>query len=174
MTGQLASLLRASLDAGPAALVPLEEEMRTVRDYLEIERVRFGDRLRYSIDLPPGLAAARVPRLSLQTLVENAVKYAIAPRRTGGSIHVLAEDDGNSLRLSVTDDGPGFDGGDPPPGHGLTLMRDRLQMIFGERARLVVAASTGGAAVAIEIDTVGTVAAQTVRSQAIQADPRRV
>jgi signal transduction histidine kinase len=66
---------------------------------------------------------------------------------------VRATADGGRLRLSVTDDGPGFDGLNPPPGHGLMLMRDRLQVLFGERARLVIDGQAGRATVAIEIDT---------------------
>ena len=76
MTGQLASLLRSSLDQR-TPLVPLEEELRTVRNYLEIERVRFGDRLRYDISSDRTAADVHVPRLAVQTLVENSIKYAV-------------------------------------------------------------------------------------------------
>jgi LytS/YehU family sensor histidine kinase len=174
MTGQLASLLRASLDAAPSALVPLEQELRTVRDYLEIERVRFGDRLRYEIDMPAALAGSMVPRLSLQTLVENAVKYAVAPRRTGGSIQVRAAGGEPGLRLTVTDDGPGFQTSDLPPGHGLALMRDRLRMLFGERARLSVEARADGSTVAIEIDHSGGDARGAEQDLNAVADPQAV
>ena len=68
-------------------LVPLDDELRVVRDYLEIERVRFGDRLRFTMSTPMTASAnASVPRLPLQTLVENSVKYAVSPRREGGTI----------------------------------------------------------------------------------------
>src|SRR5471032_936740 len=109
MTGQLASLLRSALDSTATPLVPLDEELRVVRAYLDIERVRFGDRLRYTVDLGDGTATALVPRLGLQTLVENSVKYAVTPRRQGGSIHVKAMSDRGRVRVSVEDDGPGFD-----------------------------------------------------------------
>ena len=84
MTGQLASLLRSSLDSTATPLVTLEQELRVVRAYLDIERVRFGDRLRYDV-APRWGAAATVPRMALQTLVENSVKYAVSPRREGGA-----------------------------------------------------------------------------------------
>jgi sensor histidine kinase YesM len=151
MTEQLASLLRSSLDAAPNATVPLEQELKAVRDYLEIERVRFGSRLRYDIRLDQALGEIRVPTLSLQTLVENCVKYAVAPRREGGSIVVAAARANGCIRLSVSDDGPGFDGRQLPAGHGLELIRARLQALFGDRARLAIDARPGDTTVAIEL-----------------------
>jgi sensor histidine kinase YesM len=151
MTGQLASLLRSSLDTASSPLVPLEQELAAVRDYLDIERVRFGDRLRYDIQIPQELGRASVPPLSLQTLVENSVKYAVAPRREGGSIWIAAAADGPNLRLEVSDDGPGFDASAMPAGHGLALLRDRLAMTFGARAHISIDCRPGRAAVSIEI-----------------------
>jgi sensor histidine kinase YesM len=81
MTGQLAALLRSSLDSTAMPLVTLDDELRVVRAYLDIERVRFGDRLRYAVDVANGAGARQVPRMALQTLVENSVKYAVSPRR---------------------------------------------------------------------------------------------
>jgi sensor histidine kinase YesM len=151
MTEQLASLLRSSLDAAPHAMVPLRQELKVVRDYLDIERVRFGSRLRYDIRLDPTLADVQVPTLSLQTLVENCVKYAVAPRREGGSIVVSAARSNGCIRLSVSDDGPGFDGAQLPCGHGLELIRSRLEALFGDRARLSIAGNPGETTVAIEL-----------------------
>jgi sensor histidine kinase YesM len=151
MTEQLASLLRSSLDAAPHATVPLHQELKVVRDYLDIERVRFGSRLRYDIRLDQALADVRVPTLSLQTLVENCVKYAVAPRREGGSIVVSAVRSNGCIRLSVSDDGPGFDGAELPAGHGLELIRSRLAALFGDRARLSIAGHPGDTTVTIEL-----------------------
>src|SRR5262249_8293100 len=81
MVGKLAALLRFSLDANRQRLVPLRQELKIVADYLKIEKARFGKRLRYSIEAPSELEALEVPPLSLQTLVENSVKFAVAPRR---------------------------------------------------------------------------------------------
>src|SRR5215813_7175055 len=90
MTGQLASLLRSSLDTAATPLVPLEHELKIVKNYLDIERVRFGDRLAYEFQVDPGVTELAVPRLSLQTLVENSVKYAVSPSRTGATIWIRA------------------------------------------------------------------------------------
>ena len=135
MTGQLASLLRSALDSTAMPLVPLEQELRVVRAYLDIERVRFGDRLRYDVDLGDGAESAIVPRMALQTLVENSVKYAVSPRREGGSICVTAERPTAASAITVEDDGPGFDAAHRPEGHGLALLDARLAMLFGDRRR---------------------------------------
>jgi LytS/YehU family sensor histidine kinase len=155
MTNQLASLMRSSLDAGSGALVPLGQEVRVVRDYLEIERVRFGDRLRFTIDVPDDAHERLVPRLSLQTLVENSVKFAVSPRREGGSIAVRAAATEAGLRLEVEDDGPGFDPAVVPDGHGLALLEARLAMTFGGQGRLEVDNRPGRTVVAIEIPRSG-------------------
>lgn len=130
MTGQLASLLRTSLDAANAPLVPLTHELHSVHDYLEIERVRFGDRLRFEVNVPEDLRLTRLPRLALQTLVENSVKFAVSPRREGGHIRVSGERAGDLVHLRVEDDGAGFEMTDVPEHHGLALLRDRLRMSF--------------------------------------------
>src|SRR5262249_7851349 len=78
MTGQLAALLRSSLDSTAMPLVTLDDELRVVRAYLDIERVRFGERLRYVVDVANGAGTLNVPRMALQTLVENSVKYAVS------------------------------------------------------------------------------------------------
>lgn len=142
MTTELASLLRSSLDS-QTPLVPLEEELGVVRNYLEIERVRFGDRLRYEIQLDPGARDTRVPRLAVQTLVENSVKFAVSPRREGATITVRALASGDSTHVEVDDDGPGFDAATAREGHGLSLIRARLAMMLGDDARLHVAGRPG-------------------------------
>jgi LytS/YehU family sensor histidine kinase len=151
MTGQLAALLRSSLDSTATPLVPLDDELRVVRAYLDIERVRFGDRLRYSVDLPDGAGRKLVPRLALQTLVENSVKFAVSPRREGASIAVRAKKHDGRLALSVEDDGPGFDPRTRPAGHGLDLLAGRLAMLFGDRAALDVDSRPGRTVVTIEM-----------------------
>jgi two-component system sensor histidine kinase AlgZ len=143
MTGQLASLLRSSLDSAHTPLVPLGDELRTVRDYLQIEGVRFGDRLRHSLDISPDLEQTAVPRLALQTLVENSVKFAVTPRREGGTVRVTAEAAPAALRLIVEDDGPGFEVAATPDHHGLALLRDRLRLSFGDRGLLEVSSRPG-------------------------------
>lgn len=147
MTGQLASLLRSSLDTAATPLVALDQELAVVRNYLEIERVRFGDRLRYNIHTDPRLNDREVPRFSLQTLVENSVKYAVSSRTTGATIWIRAYLEDEHLHLGVADDGPGFQGGSELPGHGLVLLRERLWIAYGPAATLTVE-ETGGRTVA--------------------------
>jgi len=151
MTNQLASLMRSSLDSA-SPLVPLGEEIDLVRTYLAIERVRFGDRLRYTIDLDDNVPTL-VPRLSLQTLVENSVKYAVSTRRDGASIYIVGVARDGFTRVEVEDDGPGFDPRTASDGHGLALLRARLAMSFGSAARLDVQSRPGCTRVAILIPT---------------------
>ncbi len=149
MTTQLAALLRSSLEGG-SPLVPLADELNVVRAYLEIERVRFGDRLRYDVHIEGDAGASRVPRLAVQTLVENSVKYAVSPSRGGASISVRAVATNGHLRIEVADDGPGFDVSAVPPGHGLSLVRERLAMTFGDRASLGIESAPGRTVVTIQ------------------------
>jgi sensor histidine kinase YesM len=164
MTGQLASLLRSALDSTAMPLVTLGDELRVVRAYLDIERVRFGDRLRYDVKLDEGTASATVPRMALQTLVENSVKYAVSPRREGGSICVTAAAANGRVHVTVEDDGPGFNAAHRPEGHGLALLDARLAMLFGDRASMRVVSRQGRTAVTLDVpeevpltpDTTGT------------------
>ena len=151
MTGQLASLLRSALDSSATPLVPLDEELRVVRAYLDIERVRFGQRLRYEVEPGDGTGTTPVPRMALQTLVENSVKYAVSPRPLGGSIVVRAKAVDGRVAVSVEDDGPGFDPAIRPSGHGLDLLAGRLAMLFGDRASLGVASRPGSTTVTIDL-----------------------
>jgi sensor histidine kinase YesM len=160
MTGQLASLLRSALDGTATPLVPLDEELRVVRAYLDIERVRFGDRLRFAIESAPGSGGVLVPRMALQTLVENSVKYAVSTRREGASIVVRSAEADDRLRLTVEDDGPGFDPAARPAGHGLALLTARLAMLFDGRASLRVDSRPGYSAVTIDIPRDGPASAR--------------
>ena len=151
MTEQLASLMRSSLDDSGSALVPLGQELKNIRDYLDIEQVRFGDRLRYRVEVDGLDQHVLVPRLSLQTLVENSVKYAVSASREGASIVVSARRDGAGLRLSVEDDGPGFDADQIPADHGLALLKARLAMLFGDGATLQINSRPQQTAIVIDI-----------------------
>lgn len=122
---RMAALLRFSLEQTQGRLVPVATELRMVRDYLEIEHARFGDRLRYQVDEAAHLAGD-VPPLSVQTLVENSVKYAVSPRREGGVVRVSAKAGDSGLVIEVWDDGPGFSESDIGQGQGLLLVRERL------------------------------------------------
>jgi LytS/YehU family sensor histidine kinase len=151
MTGQLAALLRSALDSTATGVVPLDDELKIVRAYLDIERVRFGDRLRYSVDVLDGAGRMEVPRMALQTLVENSVKYAVSSRRDGASIKVHAAGRGGRLQVTVADDGPGFAADMRPDGHGLDLLEKRLRFVFGADAMLTVRSTPGDTAVTIDV-----------------------
>jgi two-component system sensor histidine kinase AlgZ len=135
---QMAALLRFSLDANQSGLVPLASELKIVADYLDIERARFGDRLRYQIDVPADLNESRIPPLSLQTLVENSVKFAIAPDRAGGEIRITGARADGAFRVEVSDSGPAFQLESAPAGHGLDNLKGRLSALFGDRAALLL------------------------------------
>ncbi len=147
IVARLAALLRFSLDSNRQSLVPLAQEIKIVRDYLEIEKARFGDRLAYSIDVPRELEGAQVPPLAVQTLVENSVKHAIAPKRDGGQVLIAARASENGMELLVSDTGPGFRVEQAPPGHGIDNLAGRLSVLFGDAARLESAADGGHPAV---------------------------
>ena len=151
MVERVSALLRSSLQTGGPATVPLEEELQLVRAYLEIERVRFRDRLRYELRIGPDAGRVPVPRLSVQTLVENAVKYAVAPRRDGSTVVISASVAGDRAVVSVSDDGPGFQDAGAHRGHGLELLRARLEAIFGGRASLRIESRPGATSAVIEV-----------------------
>ncbi|MGC1462895.1 MAG: histidine kinase [Terracidiphilus sp.] len=136
--GKLASLLRFSLHAHNTGLVPFAQEIKIVRDYLEIEATRFGSRLRYEILVPAEIDSVRVPPLSLQALVENSVKHVAAQRPEGASIQITGARVANGVSFEVIDDGPGFSLGAIAPEHGLGNLVARLELLFGDAGRLDV------------------------------------
>lgn len=148
---RLAALLRFSLDATARGVVPLAQELEIVSDYLEIEQTRLGERLSYAIDVSPDVKACAIPPLAIQTLVENSVKHAIAPRPRGGRIRVGALAVGAQVVVSVWDDGPGFTLEALPPGHGLDNLVGRLASRFGDGASLDVARRDGGTRVTVTL-----------------------
>jgi LytS/YehU family sensor histidine kinase len=133
---RLSALLRFSLDTHRGGTLPLREEMKIVRDYLEIEHARFGPRLRFRIEVSEQLGDIEIPALSVQTLVENSVKYAVDPSRDGADILIRTTSEGDSLRIEVADDGPGFSSGSLPAGHGLDNLRNRLATLFADAEAL--------------------------------------
>jgi sensor histidine kinase YesM len=145
---RMAALLRFSLDAHAQGLVPLEQEMKIVRDYLEIEQARLGPRLRYQLDSPDS-PQLHLPPLAVQTLVENSIKYAIAPDRQGGEIRVRAYHSQGRLHVEVSDTGPGFTLEAVTAGHGLDNLRNRLAMLFDGKADFGVARRDGWTTVSL-------------------------
>jgi LytS/YehU family sensor histidine kinase len=147
IVGRLATLLRASLDAGSQQLIPLRQELALVESYVDIERVRFGAKLRGSMEVPADLLDAKVPPMSVESLVENAVKHGITPQSGGGEFLVKAAAEAGDLRIEVQDTGPGFDLAAIPAGHGLDNLVERLEALFGAKARLNVLRRDGHAVV---------------------------
>ena len=126
---RLADVFRYSLRASEHAHSRLEDELNFVRSYLDIERTRFGDRLRITEHIDAGLGGLAVPSLLLQPLVENAVRYAVAPRTEGGTVGLAARREGDLLVLEVSDDGPGMNAttSESGTGFGLHSVRERLR-----------------------------------------------
>jgi signal transduction histidine kinase len=129
---RLADVFRHALTASSREHTRLADELEFVRAWLAIERARFGPRLRVVEEIEPGLDDVPVPGLLFQPLVENAVRYAVAPRPEGGTITLRVRRDpgGRTLTAEVADDGPGFEPGSPPAGHGVGLdsVRERLRL----------------------------------------------
>ena len=148
---RISNVLRFSLNNREAGLVPLAHELRIVRDYLEIEQERFGERLRFCIDSEPAALDYQVPPLSVQTLVENSVKHAVAPARGGAEIKVGARVSDGGLSIEVADSGPGFAPAGRLHGHGLDNLRGRLSLLFGEPEPLRIAHHEGWTIVSFRV-----------------------
>jgi hypothetical protein len=135
---RLASLFRYALDGSERLKVPLSAEIEAVTSYLEFERLRFGDRLRTTIEIAPGLERASVPALVLQPLVENAVNHGVASKRSGANVAIRASRKSGEMILIVEDDGPGPE----QSAHQGTRtaqsdLSTRLRLHYGERAKLL-------------------------------------
>jgi two-component system, LytTR family, sensor kinase len=155
MIARLGDFLRLTLENSDQQLVSLKEEIEFLRCYLEIEQVRFGDRLTVAFELEPQTLSAQVPHLILQPVVENAIQHAIAPRATRGYINIKAMYLNSLLRLEVRDNGPGIASNDAlleKEGVGLSNVRARLDQIYHSDFRFELTnAKDGGLTVMMEI-----------------------
>ncbi len=156
MLSRLSSFLRYTLANEPTAHVTLAQEVETLQLYLEIEKMRFEQRLRPHFDIDPRVAKARLPSLLLQPLVENAIKYAVTPQEDGADITVSARLAGERVQISVSDTGPGLIERQPRPtlstGVGLANIKERLAQSFGADHRFDSQSNPGqGFSVEIEI-----------------------
>lgn len=138
----LAEIFRYLLKGGEG-LIPLERELEIVRAYLEIEALRLGDRLRWTIDAAPEALGAMIPVLSLQPLVENAVRHGVAPSGGPGEVQVRARVEGGLCRIEVSDTGAGVEAEANPDGIGLDNVRRRLELHFGPGAQLELRRQAG-------------------------------
>ena len=132
MIVRLSDLLRMSLESSDVQETTLAREIEFVLSYVEIEKIRFADRLKVVLEIAPDTLDAQVPHLVLQPLVENAVRHGIAKRSADGVVRIAAKREGERLFLEVRDNGPGLGELDPQStGVGLTATRDRLQTLYG-------------------------------------------
>ncbi len=165
MLTRLSSFLRHTLVTQPGGKVSVAQEVETLKLYLDIERMRFEDRLRTVFRVEPAAAGAAIPSLLLQPLVENAIKYAVSPQEEGARISLTAQVIGNRLRVTVADTGPGLQGRPLVPqrysqtsangmvstGVGLANIRDRLTQAYGDEHRFeIVTPPEGGFTVIVE------------------------
>jgi signal transduction histidine kinase len=156
MLSRLSSFLRYTLANEPTAHVTLSQEVDTLKLYLEIEKMRFDERLRPHFDIDPRCTKARLPSLLLQPLVENAIKYAVTPQEEGADITVSARLVGERVLIAVSDTGPGLIEAKSRPslstGVGLANIRERLVASFGPDHRFDTRSNPeGGFSVEIEI-----------------------
>jgi two-component sensor histidine kinase len=138
MTEKLSSFLRSSLNADPGELIPLEEELSLTEEYLEIESVRFGERLEVDVDCSPGACAALVPSFLVQPLVENAIKHGVARAKGTTRIGISGEVEDGQLLIRVSNSAVDEPSGPAPAsgGVGLPNVRSRLEALYGKRADL--------------------------------------
>lgn len=147
LTANLIAFLRASLDEMRTEKIDLHRDFSLIAAYLDVMKVRLGERLHYTLDLPPELANVNVPSMMLLTLVENAIKHGIEPALRGGTISVTARRIGNKVRLCVQDSGVGISAM-PGQGDGLENVRARLQLSYGAAASLALTETEAGGVVA--------------------------
>ena len=155
MIARLGDFLRLTIENSEQQLVTLKEETEFLRCYLDIEQVRFGDRLTVVFELEPQTLSAQVPHLILQPVVENAIQHAIAPRAARGHINIQANRVNSLLRVAISDNGPGMGSNAISVGKkcvGLTNVRTRLQQIYGPDFRFeLTTGRNGGVTVVMEI-----------------------
>lgn len=152
MLMHIIGFMRSTLQGSRVSHHALSEEFRLAADYLSLMQVRMGDRLSTSLELPEALRDTPVPSLLLQPLIENAIKHGLEPRKQGGELHVVARHEAGALTLRVSNSGghgqPDTIAPDAIPneagGFGLRCIQDRLQALYGERARLEWHGRTGG------------------------------
>ena len=151
LTGHLIMYLRNALPKMRESISTVQQEIELARSYLNILKMRMGDRLAFEIDVPPNLENAPFPPLMLPTLVENAIKHGLEPLREGGRVTIRAEEHDGILRVSVADTGKGF-AENLGSGVGLANIRERLAALYGDKGKLTLEANAPkGVVAAIEV-----------------------
>jgi two-component system LytT family sensor kinase len=150
----LSDFMRRVLEDSTRQEVPLGEEMAFAQKYLEIQKVRFVERLQLSVDVPSELLTAQVPTLILQPMVENAIKHGIAKRAQGGAVRIAASRSDATLTVAVYNDGPGLPASweTSHSGIGISNMRTRLRSLYGDAFKLKLEnQAPGGVEVSISV-----------------------
>jgi sensor histidine kinase YesM len=148
----LSDIYRKVLRLPENETITLKEETDLIREYLEIEKIRMGNRLDFVISLDPTLEDFKIPPLLLEPIVENAVIHGISPKPEGGTIHIEIKKEKNMVSVQIMDNGIGFEHNQPTVGFGLQSIRERLQLIFKEKANFKLKApSSGGTCVFLEL-----------------------
>lgn len=153
---RLGRFLRGSIEQHDRVTVPLRDELAIVTAYLEIESLRFGDRLRIEVDVPDNLLDEAVPPFLIQPLAENAVRHGLQPLRSGGTVLISARREAGTIVVLVRDTGVGLSdealarlqpGIDPEP-HAISLLKRRLEGLYGREQRLEIRRGDGGGTIA--------------------------
>ncbi|MBV2208782.1 MAG: histidine kinase [Thermomonas sp.] len=157
MLGHLIQYLRHSLPNAEDEMSTLGTELERALAYLEILKIRMGDRLTVQVEIPEALRATPLPAMMLQTLVENAIKHGLEPRTHGGTVWIRARRDANTVAVTVADDGEGFNSSTSGSGIGLKNVRERLRLRFNGDANLAVVANfPTGVAATVSLPAAGT------------------
>jgi signal transduction histidine kinase len=141
LLGHLIAYLRNSVPSAENSMSTLSVELERARAYLEILKVRMGDRLSLQILVPEALRSTPMPPMMLQTLVENAIKHGLEPVTGGGTIWIIAREQESKVSVTVADDGRGFSEQGGGTGIGLKNIRERLRLAYGEAASFAVVAN---------------------------------
>lgn len=145
----LSDIYRKTLMMPDSTRVPLKDELTLVKEYLEIEKVRMGDRLTYSFQVDDQLSSFKLPPMMIQILVENAIKHGLSPKKEGGDVRIQATRSGDTVTLEVIDTGVGFDVSEPSSGFGLPSIEDRLNLLYQNAKMEILGQETGGTCVRI-------------------------
>jgi len=152
MLARIGELLRLTLASDGSQEIRLDEELELLDRYLDVERIRFAERLAVVMDVAPGALEARLPPFSLQPLVENAIHHGVASRDRGGQVTISARRVDGRLQLRVADDGPGPSTPHPREGVGLRNTRARLRQLYGDSQQLQLRQPpSGGCEVMVEL-----------------------
>jgi hypothetical protein len=141
MLGNLILYLRHSLPRTEETLSTLGEELERAHAYLDILKIRMGNRLSLQIEVPDELKSVQFPTMMLQTLVENAIKHGLEPKTGGGTVWILARAFDRSIAVTVADDGRGFSAEGGGTGIGLRNVRERLRLAYGDAASFAIVAN---------------------------------